>query len=206
MAKSRNDYFKLLEEKADNLANVADLLENLICNFNNIKLEIEKDRIHKIEHQTDKLHYEILNKLSSEFITIIEQEDILHLVQLIDNITDALYEVVKDYYMYSVDKTPPNAYQLVKIVNRCIKSLKASIYDLRNFKKSEKLYELLIDVLSIESEANTVYIDAIHNLFTSNLEYKMLIGYKEIYESLENCCNLCAYAAEIIEQIVIKNI
>ena len=49
-------------------------------------------------------------------------------------------------------------------------------------------------------------IDAIHNLFTSNLEYKMLIGYKEIYESLENCCNLCAYAAEIIEQIVIKNI
>ena len=147
MAKSRNDYFKLLEEKADNLANVADLLENLICNFNNIKLEIEKDRIHKIEHQTDKLHYEILNKLSSEFITILEQEDILHLVQLIDNITDALYEVVKDYYMYSVDKTPPNAYQLVKIVNRCIKSLKASIYDLRNFKKSEKLYELLIDVL-----------------------------------------------------------
>ena len=30
-------------------------------------------------------------------------------------------------------------------------------------------------------------------------------GSKAIYESLENCCDLCEHASDVIEQIIIKN-
>lgn len=31
---------------------------------------------------------------------------------------------------------------------------------------------------------------------------KTLIGHKEIYDSLEECCDLCEHAADVIEQII----
>lgn len=56
-------------------------------------------QMHDIEHRADEIHHDILKKLSTEFITPIEQEDILCLVQIIDDITDALDEVILDVYI-----------------------------------------------------------------------------------------------------------
>jgi len=33
----------------------------------------------------------------------------------------------------------------------------------------------------------------------------MLPGTKEIFESLERCCDLCEYASNLIPQVIIKN-
>ena len=205
MAKNKNDYFKLLEEHVGYSVAAADLLESIVLNFDNINLDEEREKMHLIEHKADELHHEISSKLSSEFITVLEQEDILHLAQLIDDITDVLDEIVMEFYMYHVVKLPSDFQKLAKVVNRGVKALQAVISDLRNFKKSEELSKLLVDVSSIESEADDLYIEAIHNLFASNVEYKTLIGCKSIYESLENCCDLCERTGEVIEQIIIKN-
>lgn len=205
MARNKNDYFTLLENQIAYSVQAAELLENLICNFNNSNLDVEKERMHKIEHQADEIHHDISNKLSSEFITVIEQEDILNLSQIIDDITDELDEVTIELYMYNLSTTPLKAYELAKVVNRCVKALQAAICDLRNFRKSERLPELLIDVSSIETEADALYIEAIHNLFKSNVDFKTLIGHKSILESLENCCDLCSHSVNVIKQIIIKN-
>lgn len=205
MAKIKNDYFKLLEEQINCSVQAAELLESIICNYDNIKLDAEKDRMHQIEHQADEIHHLISNKLATEFITVLEQEDFLQISHLIDDITDEIDEAVMEFYMYHIAKTPAKAYELSKIVNRCVKALQAVVADLRNFKKSDKLFELIKDVSSIETEADNVYVEGIHTLFASDVEYKTLVGHKAIYESLENCCDLCEQAANIIEQIIIKN-
>lgn len=205
MARNKNDYFTLLENQINCSVQAAELLENLICNLKTTNLDVAREKMHKIEHQADEIHHDISDKLSSEFITVIEQEDILNLSQLIDDITDELDEVTIELYMYHITSTPEKAYELAKIVTRCVKALQAAIKDLRNFKKSEKLLELLIDVSSIETEADNVYIEAIHNLFGSNVDFKTLIGHKKMLESLEECCDLCAHSVEVIKQIIIKN-
>ena len=67
------------------------------------------------------------------------------------------------------------------------------------------LHALLVRVNDIESEADTIYTEAIHSLFGSSIDYKTLLGAKTVYEGLEHCCDLCEHAADVIEQIVIKN-
>lgn len=205
MAKEKNDYFKLLEQQINYSVTAVELLENIICDYETKNLDVEKDRMHKIEHQADDLYHDILNRLSKEFITVIEQEDILRLVQIIDDITDALDEVVMDFYMYHIKAVPANSLELAKIVNRCVKALRAAIIELKNFKKSDSLPSLLNDVMSIESEADIAYMDAVHYLFGNESDYKVLLSHKTVYESLEKCCDLCEYAVEVINQIVIKN-
>lgn len=205
MAKKNNDYFELIKKQTAYCVEASNLLEKILCNFNSESINAYKTQMHEIEHTADEVHHDILKKLSAEFITPIDQEDILHLVQIIDDITDALDEVIMDIYMYHIDVIPGRAAELSEVVNKCVKSLDEAAENLRNFKKPEKLHALLIKVNDIEIEADKIYMDAIHELFGSDVNWKTLIGVKAVYEGLENCCDLCEHAADVIEQVIIKN-
>lgn len=205
MVKVKNDYFKMIEKQTAYCVEASEMLEAILSNYSAGSIAGQQEKMHIIEHQADELHHEILTKLSSEFITPIDQEDILHLVQIIDDITDELDEVVLEFYMYNMVNMPEYAVDISRIVSRCVKAMHEATEELKNFKKPEKLRKLLVLVNTIEGEADAAYVEAIHNLFGSNIDAKTLIGSKKVYESLENCCDLCEHAADVIEQIIIKN-
>lgn len=205
MAKKQNDYFELIQKQSAYCVEASNLLEDILCKFNADSVETYRTQMHGIEHQADEIHHDILKKLSTEFITPIDQEDILRLVQIIDDITDALDEVIMDVYMYHIDVIPERTADLSRIVNQCVKTLHEATAELKNFKKPEKLRGLLIKVNDIEIEADGVYMESIYALFGSDLDGKALLGAKAVYEGLENCCDLCEHAADVIEQVIIKN-
>lgn len=205
MAKKHNDYFELIQKQSAFCIEASNLLEKIFCEFYPDRIDDYRTQMHAIEHRADEIRHDILKKLSTEFITPIEQEDILHLVQITDDITDALDEVVLDVYMYHIDELPKQAAKLSRIVNKCIKALNEAAIELKNFKKPEKLRQLLIKVNDIEIEADDVYITSIRELFGTNADCKALLGIKAVYEGLENCCDLCEHAADVIEQVIIKN-
>jgi len=205
MAKKSNDYFKLIEQQTSYCLEASNLLEEILCKFNADNIQAYRTQMHEIEHAADRVHHDILNKLSTEFITPIDQEDILRLAQIIDDITDALDEVVLDFYMYHIDRIPEKAAELSKIVNSCVSALHDAASELKNFKKPDTLRTLVIKVNDIESAADVIHIEAIHALFGSTTDGRMLVGSKEIYDSLENCCDLCEHATDVIEQVIIKN-
>lgn len=205
MAKGKNDYFKLAETQISHCVQAANLLEKILCNYSTGLVETYRAEMHEIEHRADEVHHDILSRLSGEFITPMDQEDILRLVQIVDDITDALDEVVLECYMYHIEEAPIAAPTLVKIVNRCVSALSTAICELKNFKKPEMLRLHLISVNTIEGEADAAYAMAIHDLFSTSDDVKRLLGAKAIYESLEDCCDLCEHAADVIDQIIIKN-
>ena len=192
MAKKRNDYFEMIKHQVSYSVKASNLLEEILCKYDAESINAYRGQMHRIEHEADVVHHDILNRLSVEFITPIDQEDILRLVQIIDDITDAIDEVILDAYMYH-------------IVNRCVKALQEAADELKNFKKPDSLRALLVKVNDIEIEADNVYTDAIYRLFRSSSDVKALLGAKAIYESLEHCCDLCEHAADVIEQVIIKN-
>lgn len=205
MAKKHNDYFEFIQRQSAYCVEASNLLEDILCKFDAGSVGTYRAQMHEIEHHADEVHHDILNRLSTEFITPIDQEDILRLVQIIDDITDALDEVIMDVYMYHIDVIPDRTADLSRIVNRCVKALNEATAELKNFKKPEKLRQLLIKVNDIEIEADGVYMESIYALFGSSIDGKSLLGAKAVYEGLENCCDLCEHAADIIEQVIIKN-
>ena len=204
MAKKNNDYFKLIEQQVAYCVKASDLLEEILHNFQPAQIIAYRDQMHDIEHDADKIHHDILTRLATEFITPIDQEDILTLVQIIDDITDALDEVVLDIYMYHVERVPARATELSAVVNRCVRALYEAAGELKNFKKPATLHALLVKVNDIENEGDAIYTEAVSALFASLADGKTLLGNKAVYESLEQCCDLCEHAADVIEQVVIK--
>lgn len=205
MAKKNNNYFELIKNQTSYCVRASNLLEEILCDFNADSINAYRSQMHEIEHAADGIHHDILNKLSTEFITPIDQEDILRLVQIIDDITDALDEVILDIYMYCIHEIPEKTAELSKLVNKCVNALFEATEELKSFKKPDVLRTKLVKVNDIEGEADEIYIDAIYKLFSSETEAKTVLGYKAVYESLENCCDLCEHAADIIEQVVVKN-
>lgn len=205
MAKNKNDYFQMLEQQVACCVQASTLLEDILCNYAADKIGAQHQRMHDIEHAADKIHHEIVNKLAVEFMTPIDQEDILRLVQIIDDITDALDEIVMEFYMFHISKVPADAPKMAQVVSRCVNGLYVATKELKNFKKPEMLRSLLIAVNDIESEADDIYMEAIHDLFGATDDAKILMGSKAVYDSLENCCDLCEHAADVIEQIIMKN-
>lgn len=205
MPKKNNDYFELLKNQASYCVKASCLLEEIFCKYTPESINAYREQMHTVEHAADNVQHDILNRLSTEFITPIDQEDILRLVQIIDDITDALDQVVLDLYMYHTENIPEHTALLSKTVNACVKALYAAIEELKSFKKPYRLRELLVVVNDIEFEADEIYQNAIHALFATETDIKTLLGSKEAYEGLENCCDLCEHAADVIAQIIIKN-
>ncbi len=205
MAKKNNNYFELIVKQSSYCVEASNLLEEILCKFNSESVGAYRKQMHEIENAADEIHHDILNRLSTEFITPIDQEDILHLVQIIDDITDALDEVILDIYMYHIAIMPKMISELSKSVNQCVNALYEGITELKNFKKPDILRTKLVSVNDIEACADEIYIEAMHELFATQKDTKALFGAKAIYESLENCCDLCEHAADVIEQVIIKN-
>ena len=205
MAKKRNDYFELIKTQTSYCVEAANLLEEILGKFDVSKISEYRTQMHEIENKADEIHHDILSKLSVEFITPIDQEDILHLVQIIDDIADAIDEVILDMYMYHIDTISEKTVELSKAVNKCVKALDEAAVELKNFKKPSALRELLIKVNDIEIEADQIYTEAIYELFGSDAGEKTLVGRKAVYEGLEDCCDLCEHAADVIAQVIIKN-
>ena len=155
-----------------------------------------------------KRHARIRNKISgtAERPRLCVFRSSVHIyAQIIDDVTDAIDETALDLYMYHIEQLPPLALKLGESVKLIVEALAKAVGELKNFKKSDAMNKILSDVNRIETEADDIYGEGIRLLFSQDCDYKDLIAFKAIYESLESCCDLCEHAADVISQIIIKN-
>lgn len=205
MAKKTNEYFLLIEQQAAICVEAAALLENILTEYSAAGMAVRRVEMHAVERRADGICHDIRNRLSAAFITPIDQEDILHLAQLLDDVTDALDEVALECYMFRLAELPAGAPAFAGLTRRCVGKLCEAAIELRNFRSSGRLRALLAEVNTLEEQADDAYSTAIHDLFAEDAAPRTLIAGKAIFDCMEACCDLCGHAADVMDQIIIKN-
>lgn len=205
MAKKTNEYFLLIEQQAAICVEAAALLENILTEYSAAGMAVRRVEMHAVERRADGICHDIRNRLSAAFITPIDQEDILHLAQLLDDVTDALDEVALEFYMFRLAELPAGAPAFAGLTRRCVGKLCEAAIELRNFRSSGRLRALLAEVNTLEEQADDAYATAIHDLFAEDAAPRTLIAGKAIFDCMEACCDLCGHAADVMDQIIIKN-
>ena len=205
MAKKTNEYFLLIEQQAAICVEAAALLENILTEYSAAGMAVHRVEMHAVERRADGICHDIRNRLSAAFITPIDQEDILHLAQLLDDVTDALDEVALECYMFRLAELPAGAPAFAGLTRRCVGKLCEAAIELRNFRSSGRLRALLAEVNTLEEQADDAYATAIHDLFAEDAAPRTLIAGKAIFDCMEACCDLCGHAADVMDQIIIKN-
>lgn len=205
MAKKTNEYFLLIEQQAAICVEAAALLENILTEYSAAGMAVRRVEMHAVERRADGICHDIRNRLSAAFITPIDQEDILHLAQLLDDVTDALDEVALECYMFRLAELPAGTPAFAGLTRRCVGKLCEAAIELRNFRSSGRLRALLAEVNTLEEQADDAYATAIHDLFAEDAAPRTLIAGKAIFDCMEACCDLCGHAADVMDQIIIKN-
>ena len=93
-----NDYFEMLSELVDYSCSAANLLHDTLLNFDVNEMKNKIGEMHNIEHAADLKKHDMMDKLLKEFITPIERGDIAELAHEIDNVTDAIEDILARIY------------------------------------------------------------------------------------------------------------
>ncbi len=196
-------FFDYFIETCEIICKAANLLDDLTNNYVNVNEKIMG--IEETEHACDSSVHKILNELNKSFITPIDREDIFTIAKELDNITDDIESAAHRFSIFNVKEVRPEALALTKLIVRATDELRNVMIQMKNMKKSKTLQSKIIEVNNVEDEADTIFRDAMANLFTSEQDAVEVIKWKAIYELLENTIDACEDVANIVEGVVMKN-
>ncbi len=206
MAKKQDElYFNNFIECAQYASKAAALLSSIMSNFDKSKLQQYADEMHNIEHSADIKKHELTEALVKAFITPIDREDIAEVSQNLDELTDKIEDVLIRIYCNHVTEIRPDAIELVNIVVRCCDEVLALMGEFANYKRSKKLKEHLININSLEEEADRLYISCMYNLHGECDNPITVIAWRDIYTYLEKCSDTAEHVAYVVESVIMKN-
>ncbi|NMB29641.1 MAG: DUF47 family protein [Clostridiaceae bacterium] len=204
--KRKNDYFALLEELVEYIQKAASFLSDTMNDYNIEYLSSGTlDEMHDIEHSADIKLQELTSKLAREFITPIERQDILAIAQRIDDVTDAIEDVLMRLYMYNIVELRKEAFEFVGVIMTSTEVLMKIMAEFANFRRSNDIRANIIKLNSLEEEGDAIYMRAIRRLYLEEQDPVAVIAWTEIFRRLEGCCDDFEDVSQEIEYVLMKN-
>jgi hypothetical protein len=173
------------------------------------KTRAEKVReLDKHEKGGDILVRTIAEELYRNFITPIDREDIHALASDMDTCIDMLEEAGKKISYYRFEKLTPVMKEQAAIVEAQTKAIRNAVAQLRDPKGIKHDCRLVMD---LEDKADGIYEAAMAHLFDPDdillvNNALLVIKLKDLYDELEDICDLNQKLATIIEGVAIKHV
>ena len=203
--KSDSYYFENFVVCAEYGEKAACMLDRNLKEFDVTHLTERLDEIHGIEHAADQKKHEMLSALVKEFITPIEREDIILISEAIDEVTDRIEDVMIRLYISNIRIIRPDTAEFTHLLIRCCSALSRLMREFKNFKKSKKLYGLMVEIHTLEGEGDRLFIQAMRRLHKEVSDPLEIILWREIYSYLEKCFDACENTANAAERVTLKN-
>lgn len=199
------DYFNSFELLANAALNAADILREIVLDYNFDNLEKKSEDIHQIERDADEVVKETMKELYVSFITPIDREDIVNLVEKLDNIIDSINGLTYEFYYLNVEKMRPNTVEYINLIEQGVASVQEAVKEFSRFKNSKQLDQKIDEANAIESKGDLMYTNELADLFRNEQDPIEVIRWQKVYFSFEKVLDSCEDAADIMTSIVIKN-
>ncbi|HHV50812.1 MAG TPA: DUF47 domain-containing protein [Clostridiales bacterium] len=203
--KNDYDYFKMFVRAAEYSAQAANILHNTLQSYDAESLKEKMKEMHTVEHAADIAKHDMNRALARAFITPIEREDIMMLTQELDDVTDAIEDVLLRLYMFNVLSIREDALEFSKMILKCCEEMEGMMKEFRNFRKSDSISDKIVEINRLEEEADSLYYKAVRKLYLHSKDPVELMVWREIFDRMEKCCDTCEHVANLIEGIIMKN-
>ncbi len=199
------NYFDTFVKMVDYSCQTANILNQTLQDYDPVDLEAQLYEIHQIEHEADIEQHEMRNVLAKEFIAPIEREDILSLSQEIDDVTDAVEDVLMRMHMFNITSIREEALEFSQLILSCCEALKKAMEDFHDFRKNKTITESLIQVDSLEEDGDNLYARAIRRLYIERGDPIDTLAWTAMFDRFEKCCDACEHVAHVMTGIIMKN-
>ncbi|MBK6831785.1 MAG: DUF47 domain-containing protein [Flavobacteriales bacterium] len=188
-------------------ANVLKMSEDLIAIMNTepgSQRTALLERLEIAERANDDLTHTIFTDLARNFITPIDREDIHSLATSLDDVADFILAAAKNLELFGINKPDETCRELARLVNEGCRIVQLAVQNLRNMHKSNAQNQFVVEINSMENQADEVYDKAIQRLFANEKDPIQLIRMRDIYSMLELATDKCEDVSNVMESIMLK--
>jgi len=205
MSKGDKFYFDNFLECAILAKTAANYLVECLENYDADKLVDMLEKMHTIEHNADSKKHEMNATLAKAFVTPVDREDLDMLSQQLDNVCDAIEEILQKFYIYNIKKIDSAAVEFAKHIVKSCETLVKIMEEFENFKKSKNMHTLIVFCNDVEEECDKLYLATMHNLTKNSTDVLTTISWYEIYECFEACADACEHVSDCVGSVIMKN-
>ncbi len=167
--------------------------------------------VQKIEHHGDGIVHDMEEALARTFVTPIDREDLQKLSSELDGILDLTNGAIRACVMLGVERPTDPMRQLGRVLLRSTELIDTAVPLLRKHQYTE-IVHVAREVRKIEKEGDTIYREAVSDLFRvraeetdPGLDPRILIREKTVLEDLENAIDQCDSIADTLANLAVKN-
>lgn len=198
-------FFPILKDMADVIVVASELMIECVQNNNHEKAIEYYKKIKEQEKKGDKLSNKIFEELNSTFITPFDREDIHHLAEKLDDVTDYINSSAKRIVLYNPKELPSSAVEVAKLINEGGKCIVKAVAELDSLsKKPDTIKQYCGELRVIENKADDVYENFLIDLFENQKDAIEVIKLKEIMSELEKATDAAEHVGKIIKTIIVK--
>ncbi len=206
MAKKQDAfYFDTFVASVDYACQAAAILNDTLHNYHPENLLRQMEEIHAVEHAADGNKHKLMEVLVKAFITPIEREDIISLAHNIDDLVDAIEDVLIRLYCNNIQTIRPDALKTSELIVEGCAAVKTVMEEFSDFKRSKNLRNHIIAVNALEEKGDQFFVRSVRELHVSSKDPMEVFCWHELYRYLEHCLDACEHVVDAVESVVMKN-
>ena len=194
------EFYDLFTRAGQNLLETARLAQRRFAEF---PQGGSHDEVKALENQGDDLTREIIELLNTQYVTPFDREDIYELAKAIDDVVDYIDNASDLLGLYKVESSMAPAVEQCRVLVSATEHLANALSELRRLRRAE---QHLVRVKELEDEGDSIVRKAIAALFDEGADPLTIIRWKDIFEALEDAIDACETAADLVGNIVVKNV
>jgi uncharacterized protein len=165
--------------------------------------EVRQAQVKELENRGDDLTRQIIELLNTQYITPFDREDIYELAKAIDDVVDFIENASDLLTLYKIEEPMGQSLEQCRVLVVATENLAHALAELRGLRNAERY---LAEVKKLEDEADQIVRGAIASLFENHVDPVEVIRWKDIFEALEDAIDACETAADVVGNIVVKNL
>jgi predicted phosphate transport protein (TIGR00153 family) len=194
------EFYDLFTRAGQNLLETARLAQRRFAEF---PQGGSHDEVKALENQGDELTREIIELLNTQYVTPFDREDIYELAKEIDDVVEYIDNASDLLGLYKVESSMDAAVEQCRVLVSATEHLANALSELRRLRRAE---QHLVRVKELEDEGDSIVRKAIAALFDEGADPLTIIRWKDIFEALEDAIDACETAADLVGNIVVKNV
>lgn len=193
-------FYEIFAQVAARLSGSASLLHELFKNP--ARLEQHVAAIKVLEHEADNLTHDIIDRIDRTFVTPFDREDIHALAQELDDVVDLIDGTARRFSIFHIKESRKHAVVLSEVLQRAGAAIEETV---RKMKDPKFVIASTRKLKLLEEEGDSVYHEAMEELFRSGIDTLEVIKWKELYDKIEDAIDNCEDVGNVLQSISLKN-
>ncbi len=198
------EFFEMLARQSENSVEAVKELKKFAEDYHKFERNERKSKalsIKYIEGKADDATRIMMAKLNKSFRASIDKEELRRIVVLLEDIIDLINSVSSKLVILNIGRIDSYIIKLVDVAVDSVGEVNKSMADLSKLKDAEGRLE---KIKNLEKKADSIYEEALSELFHFYKNSIDIMKYREIYELLERSVDKCHDVADVMQDIISK--